>query len=83
MGKLLGANAPDSLDEVLYGGAEVVVRCRSRDGDGVVRHPSYSLGYSLSIGGFVPDTIATVVLKAGAKIISVRSMWIPRSTLSG
>ena len=83
MGKLLGPNASDSLDEVLNGGAEVVVGCRSRDGDGVVRHPSYGLSYSLSIGGFVPDTIATVVLKTGAEIVSLGSMWVPRSTLSG
>ena len=77
MRELLGANAPDSLNEVLNGSSKVVVRCGSRNGDGVVRHPSYSLGYSFSFGCFVPDTIASVVLETGAKVISLRSMWVP------
>ena len=66
MGKLLWANASDSLDEVLNGRSEVIIRGGSWDGDGVVRHPSYGLGYSFCIGGFVPATIATVVVETGA-----------------
>ena len=49
MGELLGPNAFHSLDEVLNGGAEVVVRCRGRDGDGVVWH--HKIEHELQLKG--------------------------------
>ena len=77
MRELLGANAPDCLDEILNRSSKVVIRGGSRNGNRVVRHPSYGLCYSLGIGGNVPDTIATVVMQTGAKVIFFSSMRVP------
>ena len=71
MGELLGANAPDCLNEILDGSSKVIVGSGGWYGNRVVWHPLNGLSHSLSIGGNVPDSIATVVVETGSKVSSV------------
>ena len=81
MWELLWLNGFDGLDEVMNGCTEIVIGGWRGDRDGVVRHPTDCLRYSFCSRRNVPNPVTTVMTKAGTKVVTLTSMWVPRLTL--